>query len=208
MRIFITVFLLFLSLPVFGQAFEGRITYQISYKSKIPNVTDAQLASMMGTTQQYYIKGGSYRSDFDGVLMQWQLYVASENRLYTKMSNSESILWNDAGVNNDDILDLKVNKDAAEILGHVCDEAVYLTKGGTNRYYFSRNFGVDVQAFARHNFGNWYELLKATRALPLKAVTETQQFVITSVATEIVAAKLTQKEFALPANAKTVKNPH
>jgi hypothetical protein len=54
------IFLLSIStLNGFAQNFEGKITYSNSYKSKIPNLSDDQLSSIMGTTQEYYIKGGN-----------------------------------------------------------------------------------------------------------------------------------------------------
>jgi len=55
----------------FGQSFEGKIVYQNAYKSKIPNVTDEQFTTMMGSTQEYFIKNGDYRSVANGSLFQW-----------------------------------------------------------------------------------------------------------------------------------------
>ncbi|VXD14832.1 hypothetical protein MARINOS108_12150 [Marinoscillum sp. 108] len=37
--------------------FESKITYQNTYKSHIPNMTSEQFNQMMGTVQEYYIKG-------------------------------------------------------------------------------------------------------------------------------------------------------
>ena len=64
--ILFTVIILSITM-VYGQTFEGKIVYQNSYKSKISNVTDAQFGSMMGTTQEYFIKKGNYR-ETNGVL--------------------------------------------------------------------------------------------------------------------------------------------
>ena len=66
----------------FSQAFEGEIVYANSYKSKMPNLNDAQLGAMMGTTQEYYIKGGNYKSVFNGSFFKMQLYVNSDNKSY------------------------------------------------------------------------------------------------------------------------------
>ncbi|MEI9910986.1 MAG: hypothetical protein WDO71_15730 [Bacteroidota bacterium] len=46
----------------FGQTFEGKIVYTNSYKSKMPNVTDEQFTTMMGSSQEYFIKNGDYKS--------------------------------------------------------------------------------------------------------------------------------------------------
>ncbi len=64
----ILFFLLLLSpIMCFVQSFEGTITYSNSYKSKSPQLKDEQLNSMMVTTQEYYIKGGNYKSVFNGM---------------------------------------------------------------------------------------------------------------------------------------------
>lgn len=106
-----------ISMTVFGQNFEGKITYQNSYTSKLPNVQDQQFNSMMGTTQEYIIKGGDYKSSSNGTLVQWQLYINKDNKLYNKMSNSETIFWNDGITNPDSIISVEINKDVTEILG-------------------------------------------------------------------------------------------
>lgn len=93
-----------ISLVAVAQNFEGKINYSNTYKSKMPGVTDEQFTAMMGATQEYYIKAGDYKSINNGSLVQWQLYVNSDNKLYTKTSSSEVLLWNDAAVNADEVI--------------------------------------------------------------------------------------------------------
>src|SRR5438045_2517587 len=95
---------------VFGQDFEGKIIYKNEYKSKIANVTNEQFSSMMGTTQEYLIKGGNYKSSTNGTFFQWQLYINKDNKLYNKMANSPTILWNDGSVNADEVIKTEINK--------------------------------------------------------------------------------------------------
>lgn len=56
-----------------AQSFEGKIVYQNSIKSKVPSISDAQLAQMMGTKQDFFIKKGSYRSETNGTFVLWQV---------------------------------------------------------------------------------------------------------------------------------------
>ena len=87
----------------------------------MPNVTDQQFTTMMGSTQEYFIKNGDYKTVADGSLFQWQIYVNKDNKLYSKMANSETLLWNDGSTNTDEILKAEVNKGVTEILGYKCD---------------------------------------------------------------------------------------
>ncbi len=59
-----------------------------------------------------------------GTFMQWQLYVQKENKLYTKLSTTSAIYWDDAGENDDPIIKVEVNKKVATIFGYECDEVV------------------------------------------------------------------------------------
>jgi hypothetical protein len=193
---------------VFGQTFEGRITYQNSFKSKLPNMKDEQFNSMMGTKQEYYINGGDYKSVTNGTFSQWQIYINKDNKLYSKMSNSETVLWNDGSANPDSIIKVQLNKGVTEILGYKCDELILTCKSGTQKYYFNSKLGVDAKLYANHKYGNWYDYLKKANSLPLKMIIDNQQFTMESVATEIKPMKLDDKEFKLPENAKTGKSPY
>lgn len=208
MKHLLTIVMTVISMTVFGQTFEGKITYQNSYTSKLPNVQDQQFNTMMGTTQEYIIKGGDYKSSSNGSLVQWQLYINKDNKLYNRMSNSETIFWNEGNTNPDSIINVEINKGVTEILGYKCDEVILTCKSGVQKYYFNQKVAVDISLFKNHLYGNWYDFLKVSKSLPLKSIIETQQFYMISVATDIKEMKLDDKEFQLPENAKTAKSPY
>jgi hypothetical protein len=202
------IFTVLTTMTVFGQSFEGKIFYANTYKSKNPKMTDQQWTSMMGSTQEYLIKGGDYKSLANGTLVQWQLYINKDNKLYNKMSNSETAFWNDASVQGDEVLKVEVNKGVTEILGYKCDEVILTCKSGVQKYYFNSKLSVDTKLFTNHKFGNWFDYLSKANSLPLKSVIETAQFTMESVATEVKAMKLDTKTFELPAGIKTEKSPY
>ena len=143
-KLLVFALITFSTLTVFGQNFEGKITYSNSYKNKNPQMTDQQWLSMMGGTQEYYIKGGNYKSVTNGTLMQWQLYINSENKLYSKMSNSETVFWNDGLTNTDSIISVELNKNVIEILGYKCDELILTCKSGIQKYYFNSTLEIGM----------------------------------------------------------------
>ena len=202
------IFTVLTTMTVFGQSFEGKIFYANTYKSKNQKMTDQQWTSMMGSTQEYLIKGGDYKSIANGTLVQWQLYINKDNKLYNKMSNSETAFWNDASVQGDEILKVEVNKGVTEILGYKCDEVILTCKSGLQKYYFNSKLSVDTKLFSNHKFGNWFDYLSKSNSLPLKSVIETAQFTMESVATEVKPMKIDIKTFELPAGIKTEKSPY
>lgn len=192
----------------FGQGFEGKITYKNSYKSKMANIPDQQFNSMMGTIQEYLIKGGDYKSLTNGTLLQWQLYINKDNKLYNKMSNSNALLWNDGASNTDEVLKAEINKNVVKVLGHNCDELILTCKSGIQKYYFSTKFGIDSKLYEKHKFGNWSEVISRTNSIPLKIILDNPQFTLECNAVEIQEMKLDSKLFELPLDSKLEKSPY
>ena len=143
----------------------------------------------------------------NGAFLQWMLYINEDNKLYSKMSNSEAIFWNDGAINKDQVTKVEVNKGIVTVLGYLCDELILTTSGGIEKYYFNTKIGVDPKVFQNHKFGNWSEVVSKSKALPLKVMVDNQQFTMESIAVEIVPMTLDDKLFALPADAKLEKSP-
>jgi hypothetical protein len=207
-RLFTCLLVLFISSTALCQTFEGRIIYQNAYKSKLPNVTDAQFSAAMGSTQAYYIKDGSYKSVVIGAFYQWAIYDNNENKLYTKFLNSDTLLWNNGSENDDEVLKVELNKGVTTILGYLCDELILTCDASLHKYYFNASIGVDPKLFEKHKFGNWYAFVSKSKALPLKIIMETNDFVMESTATLVSPMKLTDALFQLPKDAATAKSPY
>ncbi len=207
-NIFFVSLCFLISLTATAQNFQGKIVYQNTYKSKIPNVPDAQFTAMMGQQQEYLIKGSNYKSTMNGTMMQWQIYRGDDNKLYIKTANSPVIYWKDGSENPDEVKKAEINKGVVTIAGYLCDELVLTCKSGVQKYYFNPKIKVDPSQFANHKFGNWSEVVSRTKALPLKIVVDTPQVTIESEATEVSEARIDDKEFALPPDSQLQKSPY
>ena len=195
-------------LTCIAQNFEGKITYKVSYTSRTAGVTSEQFSSLMGDTQEYFIKGNHYKSVFNGKLVLWGLYIPAELKMYTKMSNSETLLWNDVSLNTDEVLKVELNKSKEIILGFSCDELILTCKSGVQKFYFHASLGVDPALFVQHKYGKWYDYVSRAKALHLKSVIETPQFVMESIATDVKPMKLDDGLFTLPPGVKSMKSPY
>ena len=207
-KVFFIFYLIFVSAACFAQTFEGKITYANTYKSKFPNLTDQQLTEMMGPLFEYFFKGPDYKTQSNGTLMQWQLYNSNDNKLYSKLSNSDSAIWNDVTVNPDSVLKAEVHAAVTEILGYTCDELVLTCKSGIQKYYYNSKISLDHTLYQKHKLGNWYDYVKVAKAVPLKMVIDSPQFVLESTATAIDPVKLEAKIFLLPEGLKVIKSPY
>ncbi len=191
-----------------GAIFYGHIRLTIKQNDNEDFKTNRILSEMMGTTQEYFIKGGNYKSSTNGTFAQWQIYINNDNKLYNKMANSPTILWNDGAVNADEVVQAEINKGVIDILGHKCDELVLTCKSGVQKYYFSTKFKVDPKLFEKHKFGNWNEVISRTSSIPLKMTIDNPQFTLECLVTEILPMKLDDKVFQLPADSKVEKSPY
>lgn len=132
-----TMSLLFLTMLTFvarSQNFEGKMVSRITIKSKIPGLPDERLSNMLGLSQDYFIKGGKYKSLSNGQMITMQIYDPTTNKLYNKRPNSDTLYWMDAGENEDEVTSYEIKKNAETILGNLCDALILTTKTGTTIY--------------------------------------------------------------------------
>ncbi len=211
LKIFVIAFFVSLS-GIFAQTavapFEGEVVYTNTYKSKNPKLEDKRLANMLGKVHNYFIKGGDYKTVTNGMFAQWQLYINKENRIYNKMASSDTVFWNNAAEHDDQVLSAKINKNVTTILGYVCDELILTCGSGVQKFYYSSKLKVDSKLFTKHQYGNYYNYVSRTNAIPLKTIIEDPEFTMESVATEIKPGKLDPKMFQLFPGTKTAKSAY
>ncbi len=187
-------------------SFEGEIVYANTYKSKNPKLKEQQLAAMLGSTHNYFIKGGDYKTVTNGMFAQWQLYINKENRIYNKMASSDTVFWANAAEHDDEVLSMKLTPNAVTILGYKCDELILNCRSGVQKYYFNAKLRVDSKLFSKHLFANYYAFVSRSNAVPLKMILEDAEFTIESVAKEIKPKKMDVNFFRLPTGTKTAKS--
>lgn len=182
--------------------FEGKITYSINYLSHSPMIPEKSLTQYMGDRQEYYIKGGDYKSVLHGAILEWQLYINKENKIYSKLSNFPEIKEDDGSEDNDEVIKSAIRKNADTVLGYQCDELTLTSSSGVQKYYFSSKLPVDPSLYKKHKFGNWATYTRIAKAVPLKMIIQTEAFTVESVAIEISPQKL-DASFFVPGSVKS-----
>lgn len=178
-----------------GQSFEGEIIYSNHFTSKMQNFTNEQLGAMIGTKQEYLIKGGNYKSFSNGQSITMQLYDYKTNRIYNRKSTSDTLYWFDASINTDEVISFEIKKNAEKILGNECDAIIMKTKTGTTTIFYTSRYKIDSKIYENHHYSNWAFYVEKTKALPLKTVIETNQFKMESTAVEIKPTELGDNYF-------------
>jgi hypothetical protein len=180
-----------------GQNFEGEIVYSNHFTSKMKNFTNEQLEEIIGTKQEYLIKGGNYKSFLNGQSITMQLYDYKTNRIYNRKPNSDTLYWFDAITNTDEVVSFEIKKNAEKILGKLCDEIIMKTKTGTTTIFYCSQYKVDCKLYENHNYSNWAFYVEKAKALPLKTIVETSNFRMESIATQIKSLELESEYFSI-----------
>lgn len=107
-----------------SQNFEGKMVFRITVKSKIPGLADERLNKMLGSSQDYFIKGGKYKSQSNGQVITMQIYDPATNKIYNKHPNSDTLYWTDAAKNEDEVTGYEIKKNAETVLGNLCDALI------------------------------------------------------------------------------------
>ncbi|MFK8054794.1 MAG: hypothetical protein AB8F78_01635 [Saprospiraceae bacterium] len=206
-KLLLSSLFLFASLVILAQSFEGKIIYDVAYESKHPQMTGEQWGTMLGTQQDYYIKGNNYKSIMNGQMISWQLYNPTENRLYSKMTSPDVAYWTDARSNLDSVLSFTINEDAAVILGYSCDELILNVQSGKQSYFFAKKLVVDPADYPEHHFGNWTTFISHAKSLALKIVIDTDYFVSTNTAIEVSAEPIPDAFFVMDEGVEVKESP-
>lgn len=201
MKLIITVMLFGLPHLLFSQSFEGEVVFALSYKIKSSKMSQEQAAKLLGTTQNYFIKQGNTKSVTNGIV-QWQLYINKENKLYSKIKDSTVVYWVNAYLENEIILKHEIIKNADTILGYICDEVIITTKNKIYKNFYSSKLPIDPKLFKDDKMYVWYQYLLIAKALSLKTIIETPQLTAVSTAVKVKPMKLDDKIFELPKGCK------
>lgn len=189
-----------------AQNFEGEVDYQVHYTSRISTVSDTQMTKALGDKSTYYTSAGNYKSVTNGSVLNWQLYIHAENKIYNKFANGR-VQWVDAWTDHDTVFKASLKRNAATIMGYTCDELTLLCKSGVQIYYYSSRFKLDPKLFAKHRYGNYAAYLAEAGAIPLKFVISSKELDITEVAVGIKPQKLDPSVFSLPQGIEPTPSP-
>lgn len=186
-----------IALNCFCQQFEGKITYQNSYKSKEENTSSEYLAQLFGNNHIVEIKNENYKLSGNGKLLQYQIFVALENKLYTKLAAGEKLGIIDLKKAEEKVKSVEVHRKLKEILTKTCDEFIVHCKNTTQKYYIDSSLNINPEIFQTKNFNYQLAFLLKNKILPLKLIIEDNMGVCESTAIDIKEEKINENTFVI-----------
>ena len=187
--------------------FEGIINYKLVVKNPTPElISDSLWTARVGKTtsiHKYYYKGSNYKNIIDG--KELQIYKPKTNEIYNYRIEKDTIFSNVLNTSKsiDSIKSMDRIDETENILGYECRKLVFKTKLSETTYYYSSKLNIPAENYINHHYGNWYEYLKETNALPLKIVIKNRFLHMVITAIDIEQKKINLNEFKLPRSPKS-----
>jgi hypothetical protein len=182
-----------------GPWFSGKIIYHNTFTTLAGADVSDKLSPVLGAENLYYISDDNYKTYTEKKQL-LQLYTGSTNQSQFFM-NGQVASTTDAATGTPGAVVTPLAQKAT-IAGYPCQSLQIVNDGITTVYFYSPKLRVNPERFAKHQMGDWYTYLKASKgALPLRfTLTNTKQgFIMTSEATTVQAMPLGIEEFTLSA---------
>jgi hypothetical protein len=190
--------MLWITNGIFGQgsSFEGRIIYDFSFtNTETGEDITSDVSHYLGSRQHYYTDGRNYKSyNQDGILT--QLYNSGTNKYYFVNPSTQEVMEVDAKEGVSTLENIEHLPEEDMVLGITCRKLKIVTNKDTTTYWYSSTIKVPFENFKDHHYGHWALYLKETKgALPLKYISRSNLYTMTSIVKQIDRIQFEEKAF-------------
>jgi hypothetical protein len=178
--------------------------YEVNAKSA--RVDIRRMQQLLGSGSTLLFRKGSYRHNFDGGIVEFDLYNRRDNRMYAKRRGNDTIYLYDCSKGGKPIRDLKTSTQKKKILDMSCNQLTVQYPDHTKvEYYNSDSIAVDPQWFAEFRRDDQYKVDAIERSILLRSELDYPAVRIIAEATEIQRQAVDTVAFEVPANAILLK---
>lgn len=194
-----TILLILISGISYTQDFEGIIKYEYNYQPKTNEFSAEFLKKELGGNVISYVKNGFLKQISESEFMSLELYRYKDSKVYF-MNGTETDTLRFMDIKKKENISYKheIVKNADTILNIVCDKLIYIDKYGKKEYYYSSKLSLNPKYYTNFNYSNQNEILKLTKAVSLKVVSNYNMFVVEKIAVDIKKVRLEDDTFNLP----------
>ena len=191
------------------QNFNGKITYNIEYsKMNLNGVTSSEFKVAMGSIEEFYIQSGNHKTKYNGLIMDWVIYKANEDKIYFKAKDEVDVFYKSSMVFDKTPSKIEFHDEVIEVLGYSCKKlTIHFDENSRITSYYSTDLPVDSELYKKGKYDGFYLLLSKTNAISLKTIYESPQHTKTITAINIKNYLVNGKEFDLPLGVKVVEAP-
>ncbi|MEP0262727.1 hypothetical protein [Dokdonia sp.] len=210
-RILILIISLFTSL-IYGQSFEGKLTYKIEFEINMEGISENDMINHMKKSGEYFdtlvinIKKGNYEKLVNSANSKRIVYRPDSNKIYNFDSGFEYVLITNAKKYGATIIDFEKpkiiqNDSIVSILGKKCNSITFSWGNlGEETYFYNDSFlKINPELFQEHNFEYLNEVLNLTKSYPTQIIKSLNDFIkIKMILVDYSEEKIDDSSFEIP----------
>ncbi len=188
-----------LCLSVFSQNFQGMITYQTTYESKVDDITTEEMFGQKESSDTTYIKDGFYLSKSSTDFMNYLLWRSKDTMQYFRNKLSKDTVWYDktnSHPSNFDSTNIEENVDS--ILGYHCNKLIVYTGNQTYEYYYNPDFKLEPKCYSQYLNISKYNIMKIMQSPYLRLKVSSPINSMDMIAVNILIESLSDSIFQIP----------
>jgi hypothetical protein len=192
--------LLLLNVLAYSQDFEGKITFRMYYTPRDGAVVDtASLQKLIGSKSVCLMKKGAYMQTTDSEILNWQLYLPGENRLYfTDKATPDQLFYYRGDKTPAAEFTYEIVENAEIILGHVCNLLKYKSDSSEIHYYYAKDLRLNPKYFKDFSLTNKNKITQIMQSVFLRNEYYTPDFIAVMEAVEIQEMKIPDSTMSKP----------
>jgi hypothetical protein len=165
--------------PLFGQSFEGWITYKTEMVNPdstffTDSIWQAVMKEKFGdrryAIKKCFYKNGMYSTEIDaGTESGFQVLNPENKLIYSWQANSDTAIKVDSQQYSDEFIEMIDNELTDTIMGIPCQSVLVKSKMGRMTLWYNRDyFKIDEKYYKGHVYGHWEQIINRLGCLPLK----------------------------------------
>ncbi|MGB0868904.1 MAG: hypothetical protein ACPGSD_04835 [Flavobacteriales bacterium] len=189
---------------VLAQNFEGIISYQTSYKSKIEGMSTVEIFGQKTAKDTTYFKDGYSLNISSTDFMHYQLWRSVDTAIYFFHASNPDTIWFDKTYSHPTIYDsMHVDLNVERIEGFSCNKLTVYLKDKCFEYYYHPNFVLDPKYYQNYWNSSTFEIVKIMKSPYLRLKMSTPNCIIELRAESIEQTQLSDSIFSIPEGVKT-----
>lgn len=212
---FLIGLLLLTTSTLFGQNFEGWITYKVEMENPYPEfISDSlwqeslkkQWGERKYMLQKYFYKNGDYISEIEaGKQKGFQAFNPKDGLLYSWQDKSDTAITLNSKKFIDVFKEIIHSEETDTILGIPCKSIIVKSSLGEMTLWYNKiHFKMDSKHYIGHIYGHWEQILKEISCLPIKME---QKGMVTQTIIEYKEESISNEKFNIPSFKEIIVNP-
>ncbi|MGM0479681.1 MAG: hypothetical protein ACQERC_10700 [Bacteroidota bacterium] len=181
------------------QNFEGIISYETTYESKVQGVSAGELFGQKNSKDTTYFKEGVYLHKVNADQMHYLLWRSVDTMQYFKNRSSQDTIWFDKTNSHPSFIDsTRIEKNADTVAGYECDKLIVYRENRVYTYFYNSDFKLDPHHYREFSNSAKYEVMKLMKSPTLRLKVSSTTGVMDMIAVNVDVTSLPDSIFKVP----------